>query len=70
MKRVAFKVFLDGRSALDRELTHHAREWLKPWLECNYPSIRQLCREIERATGLDETRARRLIEDLGLNQTS
>lgn len=70
MTRTAFKIFFDDRSDLDRELAHHAREWLRPWLDCGYSSTRQICREIEKATGLDEARARRLIDDLGLNQTS
>ena len=70
MKRIAFKVFLDGRSALDRELIEATRRWLKPWIDAGYPSTRQLCQVIRDATGLDEARARRRIEDLGLNQTS
>ena len=61
-QNVAFKVFQDGRSELDRLLVDTAREWLQQWAELNYPSTRQLCREIERATGLDEARARRLID--------
>jgi len=66
----AFKIFFDGRSALDRELAEAARQWLKPWLEIGYPSMRQFCREIEAATGLDEARARTLIQDLGLQLSS
>jgi len=50
---IAFKVFTDGRSELDRLLVDTARKWL-------------LVREIEQATGLDEARSRRLLSQLGI----
>jgi len=63
---IAFKVFTDGRSELDRLLVDTARKWLKQWAALGYPSIRQLVREIEQATGLDEARSRRLLSQLGI----